>query len=554
MKINNGLGKTLVLIFAALLVVALVFVFHATRMFNISRQMFITSYAAKDYATGDPSNPTFYNLLLEEEALKFERCKDINKAASVQRSIISLTNHVNRTYNIGETIRATVTLHDGYNKRKYSGGDHLRARIQNKVLKASAPCIVTYNKDGTQTVACEALWTGTSTIIVTLAHTVETIATNYRLKTQVLATRVLEGLFKSRNYSEVTTCHPNHVHLLKHKSYRELCNMTYMNSGMPFYCGKPKSEHLLCEDWQFVREGEIFPGFQTTQCEQTLLNRGKRTFRQTLDVKVENKIGDNHVIDKPSVPCKSYNISLLWRSRGLTGFFFNGKWNLRNCFGFQGNDYKKCLENRHLYLFGDSTTRGWYKEILNRFKCQRITEKWWMGRWHKESECFNKQINFKAGWYPHAHPFFVTNEWDDVRYNLYSISRRIDNIPQTEHAIVVIHMYLHMLPFHHSVFQQKMKIIRKSVETFLEKNKYSIVMVKGPHTFEVNQTTRFRHSDYFGYLYSKIIYEVFEGLQDRIILLNNRDVTIAQPNKGVHPPKNVVNAMIDQMLSYVCDQ
>ncbi|XP_053392038.1 NXPE family member 4-like [Mercenaria mercenaria] len=446
-------------------------------------------------------------------------------------------------------------LHDGYGKRKYSGGDQLRATIGNKELQVSAPCIVIDNRDGTQTVVCEALWSGTSTISVTLAYPRETITAHYRIKTQVLATIHTYGRFKSRSYSEESICHPNHSYLLKHTHNTELCNITYMNSGMPFYCGKPKDKHLLCQDFQFTGSSKPFPELKVSKCEETLLERAQLILKKTIAIDVQKRKKDNNVsfIDKPSITCSMYNSSSLWRSRKPTGFFINGTWHLRHCLGFKENLYTACLRNAHLYLFGDSTTRAWYKTIIERFKCKPITEEWHKEKWHKEAECYNKHINFKAGWYPHAQPFLFGNIFEDVRYTLYSTSRRIDNIPRDERAIIVIHLFVHFLVFHHTVFKQRMQIIRKSVESILENNKKSIVMIKGPHTFDGTRFGGYRFCDYFGYLYSKILFEVFEGLHERVVILNNRDTTIAQPLKGDHhPPRNIVDAMVDQMLSYAC--
>ncbi|XP_045179899.2 NXPE family member 1-like isoform X2 [Mercenaria mercenaria] len=560
---SNGLRRTGFTILVITLVVTISLKFDVTRMSSIAGQIpfaqqettKLIGYSPKIYGSSDPRDPGFYNIILEEEALRFQPCQDVKKTASVQHSKISLTGDVNGTYNIGDEIRTIVTLYDGYGKRKYSGGDHLRATIENKSLNASVPCVVTDNKDGTQTVACTALWSGTSTLHFVLAYSRETITTHYRIRTQVLATRNIYGMFKSRTYREETACHPNHTDLLKHTNYTQLCNMTYINSGMPFYCGKPKDEHLLCQDWQLVHKHQPYPRLQITECEKILLKRGQRAFKQTITVNIRSQ-GNNHVsvIQKPSLPCSLYNISLLWRSRGPTGFSYKGKWILRNCLGFQENLYTTCLNNRSLYLIGDSTLRQWYTTILKRFKCQPITEKWENEKWHKEAECYNKLIDFKAGWYPHAQPFYVGPRWDDVRYTLYSTSRRIDNIARNERAIVVIHLYMHMMPFHQSVFKQRMEIIRESVHKFLAYNKQSIVMIKAPHTFKSTPIGDFRLCDYFGYVYSKILYEVFEGLHDRVVLMNNKDLTIAQHVKWNHPPEKIVNAMIDQTLSYVCDQ
>jgi hypothetical protein len=65
----------------------------------------------------------------------------------------------------------------------------LRVTIENKQLKASAPCVVTDNENDTHYVTCEAFWSGTSSIIVTLAYTREEIASHYRMRTQVSTTQ-----------------------------------------------------------------------------------------------------------------------------------------------------------------------------------------------------------------------------------------------------------------------------------------------------------------------------------------------------------------------------
>jgi hypothetical protein len=79
---------------------------------------------------------------------------------------------------------------------------------------------------------------------------------------------------------------------------------------------------------------------------------------------------------------------------------------------------------------GDSTLRELYASIIKRFKCRPTTEKWQNETWQKMAEYFNKKLNFKAGWYPHAQPFVVGQSWDEVCYTLYSTSRHIDSIHQ----------------------------------------------------------------------------------------------------------------------------
>jgi hypothetical protein len=229
---------------------------------------------------------------------------------------------------------------------------------------------------------------------------------------------------------------------------------------------------------------------------------------------------------------------------------------LFSCFniGIQPKQQLDCLQNRTLYLLGDSTIRQWYSRVIDRFGCTPTTERWTKERWHKLAECKNQNLSFVAGWYPHSQPFYVSlGDWDFVRYTLYSIARRIDNIHRNENSVVVIHLYMHVVAYHFSVFRERMVIIRRSVERLLKETTTSKVLIKAPHTFRNTSAGPSILSDYFGFVYSHILYEVFDGLHDKVVLLNQRDATTALNVEDKHPPGNVVDAMIDQMLSYACN-
>lgn len=215
--------------------------------------------------------------------------------------------------------------------------------------------------------------------------------------------------------------------------------------------------------------------------------------------------------------------------------------------------YRKCLQNKRVYLLGDSTTRQWFeKGILTRlFNCSYVTENWTTDKWHKPSECFSKEINLTVGWYPHSQPFSV-GQIDENSYTLYSIARRIDDIDAHEDAVVVIGLFLHVVPYHHNVFKTKMVKIRSSVEKVLERNSNVKIFIKAPHTYTETPAGSFRLNDYFAYVYTNIMYDVFLGLHDRVIFLNNMDTADALRLKWNHPPPEVVKVMVDQMLSYVC--
>lgn len=210
-----------------------------------------------------------------------------------------------------------------------------------------------------------------------------------------------------------------------------------------------------------------------------------------------------------------------------------------------------CLQNKTIFLLGDSTLRNWYKfYIMPTFNCTPVTESWNNDKWHKPAMCENKKLGLSVGWFPHSQPFAAAN-YDENRYVLYSISRRIDDISADTDGFIVIHLYSHILSLHHDEFWTKMKIIRNSVAKLFERNSKAKVFIKSPHTFIETASMSVRMSDFYAYVYINILYDLFRGLHGRVTFLNHMDASDAIHN-GLHPKDPVRSSMVLQMLSFAC--
>ena len=86
------------------------------------------------------------------------------------------------------------------------------------------------------------------------------------------STREIEGIFSVDKLREKALCHPTRDALIG-ANYSEICNLTGDNSGMPWYCGKPKNVRLVCEDWTGCNNKMPFPDLPLTPCESALLKR-----------------------------------------------------------------------------------------------------------------------------------------------------------------------------------------------------------------------------------------------------------------------------------------
>ena len=194
--------------------------------------------------------------------------------------------------------------------------------------------------------------------------------------------------------------------------------------------------------------------------------------------------------------------------------------------------------------------RQWYTELSDQFDCKQFSEKWTTKKWKSFAGCTVLSNNFTVLLHPHCQPFYVGGGWRNRSLSLNCIPKRIDDISNDVKAIIVIHLFVHMRTMHANNYKIKMQIIRASVERLLGRHRNVKVLIKMPHTF---RNTHYALNDFFGYIYSKIIVEVFRGLYDKVIVLNQRDATNAILSNGLHPDSRIVKSMIYQLFSYLCE-
>ena len=244
--------------------------------------------------------------------------------------------------------------------------------------------------------------------------------------------------------------------------------------------------------------------------------------------------------------CSTLPKSLSWKLTKPTGFFYKEQWYLHHCKFAKETNYKNCFQNKRLLLFGDSTLRQWYVILSRQLPCVQITEAWTKKAWHKRSVCVVDALNFTMEWTSHAQPFFVGKEWFPNRYSTHSIASSIDALSGDIPAIIVVHMYSHVIYWHPSVFQDRMRAVSRSIKHFLNRNKDAKVLVKGPHTFTNTSMS------YFSYVYSDILKEEFKDLYDKVMFMDQADMTVAKENRELHPPRDISEEAVRQFLGYVC--
>ncbi|KAL4216736.1 Neurexophilin [Mactra antiquata] len=511
-------------------------------------------------------NEMYPGFMTEEDALRYKPCEDFDASTSPNKTKLFLTGQ-NGTYKLKDRIQLTIVAYDHYGNPKTEGGDLFLATIKTEPKNASAPGVVTDLHNGSYEVEFDAVWTGKAIIRVILAYTKQLIAATMRFRIKHVPAEYMVAGYDKNNISDTGYCHWNNSMLIYEEickgdhpvrpyvckdvgltpERREICNFTSINSGTPWYCLKPLKKELGCEDWKYISRHNDFDLPGASKCELKAYKRIHLELSTNIEVNIEPQFdGDSRATVKlPSNPCSLFNKTALWHRRKPTGFYYNGIWHLRHCKGVKVDKIADCMKNKNYYFIGDSTLRQWYYNLVIKYDCEQITEKWTVPKWYKKSKCRNVNKNFTVTFSMHNIPLFIpTNTKKSIVTK--SISSYIDDIADDENAVLVFHMFGHLTPYHPDFYKLEMKIIRNSVEKLFRRNKIAKIMIKAPHMYP-------EESVITSYQYDRISYEVFYELFDRVYYLNNIDSSLAEMPREIHPESVVVDAMVDQTLLYSCD-
>ena len=232
-----------------------------------------------------------------------------------------------------------------------------------------------------------------------------------------------------------------------------------------------------------------------------------------------------------------------WMKHIPSGFFFRNRWHPTFCRLPNESLWNECMIGKHFTFIGDSTIRHWYEYMRDYLNCTQVTETWTVSAWHKQAMCHNSYVNFTASFILHGRPFFPGDYWRTVNYGI-SPTAYLDGVRE-EKVVIVIHMFIHLSHYRFELFQDRMNTISNGVRRLLSRKNNAIVLIKGPHTFSTILAYKY-------YLYRAIITETFKDLHDRVVFMEQGDMTIAKKSKDYHPSIDIKREAIRQLIGYIC--
>jgi hypothetical protein len=222
------------------------------------------SEAPNAISTGHGTASRYY--ITEDEALKEAAMTDYLLAANSSMSKMSIVAD-KASYRVGETIHVHIHMISGYRRPRTMGGDHIWVWMREKIKGAASCGQVTDHNNGTYSAALVAFWAGNPEIVASLVDPREAIRALYHVRRELPALWTPLGMFRAGHMNETTVCNPFPI---ANTSHSELCNLTSENSGMSFYCAKPRSGGLLCRDWEMVKTDMLWPKLPLTEAEDTM--------------------------------------------------------------------------------------------------------------------------------------------------------------------------------------------------------------------------------------------------------------------------------------------
>ncbi|XP_067670329.1 NXPE family member 3-like [Haliotis asinina] len=472
---------------------------------------------------------------------------DFNHHTSATASKMSLVNP-QKVYTLNETIRVKIVLFDHKNRPKTRGGDMLIVWMRDKTKGAALAGSVIDHDNGTYTGTLRILWAGHAVIRAGILCTREKMVFMQREFKKGYVGKNITCLFHAPNLTEITSGHMDHTFL----RMGQVCNLTDKHYGVPLYCDKPKKNGTQCSHWTSINSVPFVRMTLKPNSEWFLKTAGPDTLPGNITVHIPS--APNPTLSSNN-PCSRTNFRHTWLSNPA-GFFHNSTWRPLSCFNYiTGNDVDRCLANRTLRMFGDSTVR---QLLTFLFKYQNLT--WRIGpkdtssnfiptsKWYSYSEAHNKRFHYTVFWSPHGLPMsFEHANRTAIRPSFV----HLDEIPSGSRDIVLINLYAHFLFFPLHMFKVRMKHIRLAIERLLRRSPNIKIAIKGPHYF-VTHDPHFSLGGMWGPVYAKIIRQEFVALYDRVIYLDLWDMLVSVENANIHPSEQLLMTMLPTLFGYVC--
>ncbi|XP_072048641.1 NXPE family member 3-like [Amphiura filiformis] len=448
------------------------------------------------------------------------------------------------------TLEVSIEARNIKNEPKLSGGDYFWIWLYTKdKLQASAAADeIIDHLNGTYTARFQLHWSGKVDIAVSLVHSREEVSILKRNREKFPARCAYQGKFQSRNVTKITLCHITQQFYLPptpRPVNRAFCNFTDKVTGFPWYCMKP--DGLPCDSYiaHAVTDdrGTKLAGLMMSEEEMRLFSGPNLISSTTESVEVRTK--DKKTKSECTTDLPDCYLGITPRSPNhVAGFYYKDEWNSLVCKNrvFKTTETMKCLQNKTLHFWGDSTLRQWYEYLVavlpfNETKGTNVK----FGPHVAVNEVNNVTLHYRHHGYP------IRSLWTPV-VDIYYVPNLIDAIRDTGDDIV-LSLWAHFTATSLNYYQNRWEAIKQSILRLKTRKPGTRVIIKSANTRE---KTSLDHDSWYAWELDKLMRKIIYGVSD-VTIIDVWDMTVGhRTGYEIHPAREVISQEIGMLLSFIC--
>ncbi|XP_069809052.1 NXPE family member 3-like [Dendropsophus ebraccatus] len=437
--------------------------------------------------------------------------------------------HPRSTYVVGEKLEVLIVAKDHEGRAKSYGGDFFYAKLHSPRLKAAVSGSVTDHKNGSYTATFILQWPGDTRVSISLVHSSEAIAILHEKRATRPDKFFFHGYFMKDGTEEVVECNVD----LPEEDVCEYYDERYEEKWV---CQRPKT--LPCDAYRDHSAGgvrEVFSKEEQEFFSENLI--GQEIFSSVESFNVQPQ----RDVIKARRPC----------TPGLetphpSGFYHQDAWTSLICSNKHFNESKtvaECLSGKMVYMYGDSTLRGWWEHLLRNVPTLRsisLHVPQHPGPLLATDAEHDYLVQFRA----HQKPLRM--ERTRVA-ELHYIAAELDGLGARSGMVIVLSCWAHFSTYPIDVYVHRLWHIRRAVAHLLERSPGTKIFIKSANTGHDFALV----SDWLSYQLDTVMRSMFSKLP--VTILDVWEMTSCHHNpESLHPDWSVVRNEVDLMLSFIC--
>ncbi|CAN2390406.1 Neurexophilin [Pristimantis euphronides] len=445
-------------------------------------------------------------------------------------SVFSLL-HPRSTYVVGEKLEVLIVTKDHKGRAKSYGGDFFHAKLHSPSLKAGVSGSVMDHYNGSYTASFTLQWPGETMVSIKLMHSSEAVAILHEKRDTRPDKLHFKGYFKKNGKEEEVECNVN----LPGTDVCEYYDERYQEKWV---CQRPKT--LPCDAYRDHSSGENQDVLSKEEHKFFTKNLFEQEILTTL--KPLNVRPQKDVI-KVTQPCTAG-----LKNPNPSGFYYQDVWNSLVCSNQHFSDaikVAKCLSGKMVYMFGDSTLRGWWERLVSfvpTLKQIHLHVPHRPGPLLATDAQYDYLVHFRA----HQKPLHMERtRVKELRY----IASELDRLGDRKGMVIVLTCWAHFVTYPVGLYIRRLWHIREAVTQLLERSPSTKIIIKSANTGYNFSLV----DDWLSYQIDIVMRAMFSKLPVTILDVWQMTSCHRAP-EDLHPAQIIVENEVALMLSFICPQ